>query len=70
MPNNKNHGPEIALLDSILDDKLKEEEDAELKEIIKRKAKQLYPLLALLSTKDLDRDQIKKSIQLLIEEEA
>lgn len=68
MHNDKDRGPEVTLLNSIIDEKLKGEKDMELKEIIKRKAQNLYPLLSLLGTRDLDDDEIKKKIKSLIEE--
>jgi len=68
MPSDKKSLPEIKLLNSIIDDELKKEEDAKLKEMIKRKANNLYPLLSLARGQHLDDDEIKKKIKLLIEE--
>ena len=68
MPNNKDSMPEIELLSSIIDEELKEE-DAELKEVIKKKANNLYPLLFLAGRHNLDDDDIKKKIKSLIEGE-
>ena len=66
MPNNQDSIPEIELLSSIIDEELKEE-DAGLKELIKRKAKNLYPLLSLAMGQNLEDDDLKKKIKLLIE---
>jgi len=60
--------PELELLYSIIAQELKGEEDAELKELVKRKAQNLYPLLSLLGTKDLDDEEMKKKIKSLVEE--
>lgn len=69
MPTNKNNIPEVKLLNSIIDEELKDEEDSRLKDIIKRKANNLYPLLSYLTEKSLDNDEIKKRIKELIEGE-
>lgn len=61
--------PEIALLNSIIEEELKKEEDPELKNVIKRKAENLYPLLSFFGTRNLDNDEIKKKIKSLIEED-
>lgn len=68
MKDDESSKPEIKLLSSIIDDELKLEEDKELKEIIKRKAENIYPLLSFLGTQDLESDEIKKKIKSLIEE--
>lgn len=69
MPANKNTIPEVKLLNSIIDEELKDEDDARLKDVIKRKANNLYPLLSYLTEKNLDNDEIKKRIKELIEGE-
>ena len=69
MSNNKSKGPEIKLLNSIANEELMGEEDNKLKEIVKRKAETLYPLLALMGKQGLNDEEIKKQIRLLIEEE-
>ena len=68
MKNNNDNRPQIDLLNSIIDDELKMEENKELKEIIRTKAKNLFPLLSFLGTRDLYDDEIKKKIKSLIEE--
>ena len=68
MKNNNDNRPQIDLLNSIIDDELKMEENKELKEIIRTKTTNLFPLLSFLGTRDLDDDEIKKKIKSLIEE--
>lgn len=67
MPTEKKNLPEIKLLNSIIEDELKKEDDSELKEMVKRKANNLYPLLSLAKGHHLDNEEIKKKIKLLIE---
>lgn len=62
-------GPEIQLLSSIIATELLREDDKTLGESIKKKAENLYPLLTLLGTQNLDNEEIKKKIKSLIEEE-
>lgn len=69
MPNNQESVPETKLLNSIIDEELKEEEDNELKEVIKMGAMNLYPFLSFLTEKSLNDEDIKKKIKLLIEGE-
>jgi hypothetical protein len=68
MQTDKVERPEIKLLNSIIDDELKDEHDEKLKELVKSKATVLYPLISLIETQDLDEDEIKKKIKALIEE--
>ena len=65
----KPNKPEMELLNSMIDEELRQEEDGGLKDAVKRKAEHLYPLLSLLGTRNLDNDEIKKRIKLLIEGE-
>ena len=69
MQNEPVAGPEIKLLNSIIDEELKNEENEKLKDAITRKAILLYQLSSLAGTRGLDDDEIKKKIKTLIEEE-
>ncbi len=69
MKNKDSNKPEIKLLNSIIVEELKQEEDTALKDTIKRKAENLYPILSFFGTRNLDSDEIKKKIKSLIEEE-
>ena len=68
MPNNKDTIPEIKLLNNIIDEELKDEENTKLKEVIKIKANNLYSLLSISSERNLDDHETKRKIKLLIEE--
>lgn len=68
MKDKETDGPELGLLKSIIDEELKNEEDISLKDAVKRKADNLYPLLSFFGTRNLDSDEIKKKIKSLIEE--
>jgi len=69
MQSNKDIVPEVRLLNSIIDEELKEEKDAELKKIIKTKANNFHSLLSFLSEKNLDDNETKRKIKELIEGE-
>ena len=57
------------MLNSIIDEELRIEEDDKLKKTIERKAKNLNSLLSFVGEQDLDKDAIMKKIRILIEEE-
>jgi len=67
MSDNKDNIPEVKLLNSIIDEELKDENDTKLKDLIKRKANTLYPFLVYMTEKNLDDGEIKNKIKSLIE---
>ena len=69
MKDDKSIRPEIKLLRSIIDEELKLEEDEKFKDMIARKAENLYPLLSFFGTQNLDVEEIRKKIKSLIEED-
>ena len=69
MKDDKSIRPEIKLLRSIIDEELKLEEDEKFKDMIARKAENLYPLLSFFGTQNFDVDEIRKKVKLLIEED-
>mgnify|MGYP001567442386 CR=1 FL=1 len=69
MKDDKTIRPEIKLLRDIITDELKLEEDAKFKDMVLRKAENLYPLLSFFGTQNLDADEIRKKIKSLIEED-
>ena len=69
MKNEELIGPEVSLLNSITDEELSSEKDEIVKELVRKKARNdLYPLLSLFGTKNLDQEEIKKKIKRIVEE--
>jgi hypothetical protein len=68
MPTESGTKGEVKLLDTLIANELKEIEDVELKQVIKKKAESLYNLLFIFQTQDLDEEGMRKSIKSLIEE--
>ena len=68
MPDNKTEAPEVKLLNSIIEDEIKDESDEKLKGLIKRKAEILYSLLSVTKGQDLSDDDLRERIKSVIEE--